>query len=152
MFCALNVPNSLAKTVLLAGTAVVVLLPKVAGGDERAAESWDHDWPAAWKQSQASGRPILLFITSEHCYYCDKMNRETYRDDDVRDELDSRFVTVAIDSDDHPRLVRKLNIETFPTTLIVGPDAYVIDTVTGYLSPQQMRSRLKRAGEKLAAN
>lgn len=128
---------------LLAGAAV-------AGGGEPAGENWHRDWQSAWRDSQAQNRPMVLFVTMEHCHYCDKMSRETYGDASVIDDLASGFVPASINSDTHPNLMRKLNVDVFPTTVIMGSDAKVIDSMTGYVGPEQLRRRLKAAGAKAA--
>lgn len=130
--------------------APLLLFAAVAGGGEPAGKDWHHDWPTAWRDSQAQDRPILLFITMEHCHYCEKMSRETYADGGVVDELDSSFVRASIDSDRDPRLVRQLNVQAFPTTVILGPDAHVIDSMKGYVGPEQLRTRLRAASAKVA--
>jgi len=59
-------------------------------------------------------------------------------------------VLASIDRERCPKLVRKLNVRAFPTTVIVGPDETVIDSMTGFVGPDQLRTRLKLAGEKIA--
>lgn len=131
-------------------TLMLLVAGSAAGAGEPPGKNWHQDWTSAWKDSQTRGRPILFFVTMEHCHYCDKMCRETYRDDKVLEQLEREFVLASIDSDRYPNLVRKLNVEMFPTTVIVSPDARVIDSMSGYVGPERLRVRLQAAGAKIA--
>ncbi len=133
----------LVALLLVAGTGV-------ASAAEPAGENWHHDWQSAWRDSQAQNRPLVLFVTMEHCHYCEKMSRETYGDASVIEDIASGFVLASINSDTHPNLMRKLHVDAFPTTVIMGADAKVIDSMTGYVGPEQLRLRLKAAGAKVA--
>ena len=117
---------------------------------EQSGDNWHHDWDSAWDASQADGRPILIFVTKKCCYYCEKMKNDTYGNTRVVDEIQRDFIPVTIDSARYPNIVSKLNIRLFPTTVIIGSDASVIDTKPGYVGPEQMRSWLKTYGTRLA--
>jgi uncharacterized protein YyaL (SSP411 family) len=132
-----------------------VLLLFAAASASNAAEppgtKWHRDCNSAFEESQAQGRPILFFVTMDHCYYCEKMCRETYGDNQLLEDLERDYVLTSIDRERCPKLVRKLNVRVFPTTVIVGPDEKVIDSMTGFVRPEEMRSRLNAAGAKLAS-
>lgn len=104
---------------------------------------WQRDLASAWKISQQTGRPLVLFVTMDGCYFCDKMALETYRDPTVRRELSARFVPAVVDSDRYPALVRKLNVEVFPTTVIISPQARVLESFPGYVDAGKFRNRLR---------
>ncbi|HEX2473827.1 MAG TPA: thioredoxin family protein [Lacipirellulaceae bacterium] len=113
-------------------------------------EKWHRDCNSAFVESQTQGRPILFFVTMDHCYYCEKMCRETYSDNQLLEDIEHDYVLASIDRERCPRLVSKLNVRVFPTTVIMGPDETVIDSMTGFVGPDQLRSRLKVAEGKIA--
>jgi uncharacterized protein YyaL (SSP411 family) len=130
------------------------LLLFAAAGAANAAEppgqKWHRDCTSAFAESQAQGRPILFFVTMDHCYYCDKMCSETYGDNQLLEDIERDYVLASIDRKRCPKLVQKLNVRVFPTTVIVGPDETVIDSMTGFVRPDQLRSRLNAAEAKIA--
>jgi uncharacterized protein YyaL (SSP411 family) len=132
-----------------------MLLAFAAAGPANAAEppgkNWHRDCTSAFEESQAQGRPILFFVTMDHCFYCEKMCRETYSDNRLLEDIERDYVLASIDRNRCPKLVRKLNVRAFPTTVIVGPDDTVIDSMTGFVGPDQLRSRLKSAEAKIAS-
>jgi uncharacterized protein YyaL (SSP411 family) len=131
-----------------------VLLLFAAAGATNAAEppgkKWHRDCNSAFEESQAQGRPILFFVTMDHCYYCEKMCSETYSDNGLLEDIERDYVLASIDRKRCPKLVQKLNVRVFPTTVIVGPDETVIDSMTGFVGPDQLRSRLNAAEAKIA--
>ena len=122
----------------------------VANAAEPAGKNWHGDWSTARRESQAQGRPILLFVTMDNCYYCTKMSHETFGDSHVMQDIERDFLLARVSSERNPDLVRRLNVRLFPTTVILGPDETVIDSISGYVGPQQFRSRLKSTGKRIA--
>ena len=128
---------------------LAIAASSVAYATEPSGENWHRDWDSALAASQEQGRPILCFVTmGDGCYYCEKMVRSTYSDPRVLEEIDRDFVLASIDSNRHPQIAKKLKVRLFPTTVIVGVDAKVIDSKAGYAGPDQLRSWLKTAATK----
>ena len=101
--------------------------PGVGACDEPAAAPWKTDVNAAWQQAKASGRPLLLVATTTNCPSCEQLKRTTLADKKVLAAIDRAFIAAYVNGLDHPALVRKLHIEAFPTTVIIGPDGRVRD-------------------------
>jgi thioredoxin-related protein len=138
---------------LLACRALLLALGMLAAAspapaDEPDGDFWHRNWSGAWEDSQAHKRPIVLFITTGDCYHCDRMSRDTYHNDQVLEDIRGGFVLASIKSERYPQLLRTLKVQAFPTTVIIAPDAQVIDAMTGYIGPEEMRTRLKAAEAK----
>jgi thioredoxin-related protein len=110
--------------------------------DEPAKLPWLHDVNAAWQETQTSRRPMLLFITTQGCTYCRLMERDTFSDGEVIAQIGQAFVPITIDAADQAAFVKKLGIRLYPTTVIIGPNSKVLDSISGYMKPQQLRTRL----------
>ena len=119
---------------------------------EPQAKTWHYDLKTAWQASQEQERPILLYVTMKCCYYCEKMRHDTYANTSVVDDIHRTYVPASIDSKRYPDLVEKLKVRRFPTTIVVGQDGKVIDSITGYVGPDQMRSWLKTSAAKNATS
>jgi thioredoxin-related protein len=128
---------------------LAVAASSAAYASEPSGDNWHRDWDSALAASEAEGRPILFFVTmGDGCYYCEKMVRSTYSDPQVLDEINRDFVLASIDSNQYPKIAKKLKVQLFPTTVIVGLDGKVIDSKRGYAGPDQLRSWLKTAATK----
>ena len=65
-------------------------------------------------------------------------------------ELPTPVVAIAanVAAETNMALVRRLRIRACPTTVIISPTVGVVDVITGYMGPNELRTRLKRVAEK----
>lgn len=97
---------------------------------------------AAWAAAQESRDPVLLFVTSDHCYYCKKMLNETLLHPQLAPAVAQLFETATINADRSPELAQGLGVRAFPTTLIVSPDGRLLSKLEGYVAPQMLGEQL----------
>jgi protein disulfide-isomerase len=109
------------------------------------ADVWSQDVDAAWAEAKKSGHPLVLFITTDRCFFCDKMSKETCKNPAVMKELADGFVPVMVHTRTNLELVRRLGVQAFPTTVIVSKDAKIIAAMPGFLNVTQMRESLRVA-------
>ena len=98
---------------------------------------------SAWRTAQNESRPLLLFVTSSHCPYCRKMQRETLANPAVDRRVRNSFVGVVVDTESSAEVAARLRITGVPTTLVVLPDGRIVDRVEGYVSPKKLLARLE---------
>jgi uncharacterized protein YyaL (SSP411 family) len=75
-------------------------------------------------------RPILLYIGADECRWCAAMDRETYADATLGALIDSLFVPVRLDRDEHPDVARRYQVSVqlltglrgYPLTVFLTPD------------------------------
>ncbi len=100
-------------------------------------------YPVAWTAAQKSNRPMLLFVTMPGCPYCVKMINNTYKNREVRTLVSESFESVYVDRYAQAKLVAKLKIKLYPTTILVSTNNQVLDVIEGYVGSQTFRHRLK---------
>jgi thioredoxin-related protein len=100
-------------------------------------------YPKAWSAAQQSNRPILLYITMPGCSHCDKMMEETLHLPHVKQMISESFETVYVSRRTHAKLVKKLKVKWYPTTVLVGSNNKVVDVIEGYVDAKVFQSRLK---------
>ncbi len=105
--------------------------------------AWHKDIEAAWQSTQQNGRPLLVFVTRDQCYYCDKMKEGTYANPLVVASLRASFVSLILDGRGQSPLLRELNVKGYPSTFVISPDAVVLDRIDGYVTPEALATRLK---------
>jgi protein disulfide-isomerase len=113
--------------------------------------AWQKDMKAAWAETKTSQRPLLVFIVSEGCVYCEQMEAQTFRDERIMRTLHESFVANRLEAETNQQFVQKLGIRLYPAMVIIAPDAHVIDQISGFLPAQQLQERLAAAaaGKKL---
>ena len=75
-------------------------------------------------------RPLLLYIGADDCDWCTRMDRESYADPLLGALIDSLFVPVRVDRDEHPDVARRYQaalqslagIRGYPVTVFLMPD------------------------------
>ncbi|EMI52856.1 thioredoxin family protein [Rhodopirellula sallentina] len=93
---------------------------------------WHDNLESGWKEAKATGRPMVIFITSEQCVYCDAMKRDTLCDESIRKRLLSRFVPIRLRPGPNNRVLSRIDVPAYPTTLIAHPKGKVIAHRVGY--------------------
>lgn len=103
---------------------------------------WRKDPAAAQHEATRTDRPILVYVGSEACGYCRKLERETWPDRHVSGILGQRFVPLHVDGHRSPGIARQLEVRAYPTVIALSPAGRLIGRVDGYRGPGEMRAFL----------
>lgn len=107
------------------------------------------DWITSYDDARAEGkkteRPIMLFVTMEECRYCLKMQRNSFDDSSIKDEVAGSFVPAKLYLDPDSYLGKSLKITLFPTTMFIAPDGKILGYVRGYIPRETFRAELLAA-------
>lgn len=106
---------------------------------------------AAWKASQKSGKPVLMFVTSKKCHFCEKMIKETWSHPQIAAAVAQRFEPVAVLKESNPKLVKELGVRAYPTTIVVSPKGELSGHIRGFANPQKFASTLLAPKNRLSA-
>jgi thioredoxin-related protein len=104
--------------------------------------AWQKDIAQAWQATQENGRPLLVFVTRDHCHYCTKMKDGTYASPAVARSVQAEFVPLMLDGADQTPLLRELNVRGYPSTFVISAQAVVLDRIDGYVTPEVLTNRL----------
>ena len=130
-----------AVLVLLAGQATQSLADQTI--------RWHSDLRSALQKTDNSERPLLLFVTMNNCRYCTLMKQQTYMNKKVVADVNGSFVPAKINAHRFTKLISKLGIRIYPSTIVIGPDRQVIEKIPGYVDADELRTRLAMATAKL---
>ncbi len=97
----------------------------------------------AWRASQKSNRPVLIYVSMPQCAHCVRMLEQTYGAGDITQLVDDSFETVSVDRYRDADLVGKLHIKWYPTTILVGTNNKVLAKLEGYIEPKQFKQKIK---------
>lgn len=128
------------KTVTVLAALVILAMFQSAGIS--AELKWGNDLKKAAAESQATGKPILITFTASWCHYCHKLLDETFADQKVIARVNEYFVPVVLDADENERAVQLLDIEAFPSTVVISPELNVLGRITGFHKAPQMAQHL----------
>jgi protein disulfide-isomerase len=110
---------------------------------DQARVAWHESVDEAWRTTQRDGRPMVVFVTRDNCYYCEQMKDRTYTSPAVAVRLRDAFVPLVLDGTHSSPLLRELNVRAYPSTFVISPKAVVLDRIDGYVSPEVLAARLE---------
>jgi uncharacterized protein len=122
--------------------SVAVAMPdqlRFFAGSNRAREIHWRAWgQAALDEAAASGRPVLLNLTSVWCAWCQRMDETTYSDSDVIRIINEELVPLRVDADRYPHVQDRYIAGGWPTTAFLTPTGEVLWSGT-YIDPDTFR-------------
>ena len=119
----------------------IVALTSMAAADH---VNWQTNLETSLSTANSSGRLVLMKFTADWCGYCKKMERETFTRPTVAQLVNSQFVPVLVDADQHKDLVKHLKIAGLPAILIVSPEMVILHRISGYQSEAKLLPELQK--------
>lgn len=108
---------------------------------------WVEDPAEAIAEARRTGKPILAYLTSDHCGYCKKMEKETWSQPAIGRLVARGFVPLKLHAKDHPEEVAALKVKAFPTTVLISPQGKAFAGKPGFMEPLELAQLLKPALE-----
>jgi thioredoxin-related protein len=133
------------QTVVALLAAWTCLIPPTWAADDAPAIQWQPQIMEAWKSAQADNRPLLIYVSLEGCHYCRKMEQDTLRDPLVTRQVGEAFVAARADAQRDAAIVRRWNVEVYPSTVIIG-------LIRGYVAADELQGQLGTIARARAAN
>lgn len=125
-----------AKITILA-CGLTTLLGTVARAEEI---EWLRSAQQAGEVAAQSGKPILVYIRSANCHYCDLMQTNVWQDPATLATVMRDFVPLKLTREENPEAVQVLQVKGFPTTLIFSADRRYVDRLDGYVEAERFRT------------
>jgi thioredoxin-like negative regulator of GroEL len=133
-----------AKLCSVAGRLVplFLLLAPLSGRGEEVA--WRSDYGAARQEASRVHRPMLIEFSTARCFWCRKLEGTTLRDPRVVRRLNEDFIPLHVDAGRDTFLPGALNIHSFPTLVLAGPDGRILQVLEGYQDAATLHARLEQ--------
>ncbi|QDT70710.1 hypothetical protein MalM25_36650 [Planctomycetes bacterium MalM25] len=141
-------PRSLltAASLLLVCSFCEAQIPSWLGSKETDGSiDWIESTSDALAEARRTGKPIVAYVTSDHCGYCRKMERETWSQPAVGRLVTERFVPMRLHADKHPEEVAALRVRAYPTTVLISPEGRAFAGRAGFLEPLELTGLLHPA-------
>ncbi|QDU90066.1 Thiol:disulfide interchange protein DsbD [Pirellulimonas nuda] len=97
---------------------------------------------AAWSATQQSGRPMLVYVTSDNCFYCKKMQIETLAQPQIARGVAAMTEPAIVNASQSPEMTKLLRVRAFPTTLVISSENRVIGKIEGFVEPTEFAERV----------
>ena len=98
----------------------------------------------ARQEAEKRGLPIVLYLTTDNCMWCQRLVAETFGDPAVAKLMNSKFVPLKVHAAQEPGLIQALKVTSFPTVILAGPDGKILTTVQGFKDAVRFHDDLQR--------
>jgi thiol:disulfide interchange protein len=118
-------------------------------GERTASIPWQTDEALAREEAGRSGRQILVDAWADWCAGCKLLDRNTWSDRRVQDEVRARFVALRVDlsaeGTDAELRLRALGVSALPAVLLCPVSACDAGArrLVGYVGPDEMLAFLR---------
>lgn len=107
--------------------------------------AWHTDLRSGWLEAKRRNLPMLIFITSDSCIYCDAMKKNTWCNPTVQNRLAGKFVAIKLHKNRNQETLSRIKVDTYPTTLMGLPKGKIIGHRLGYQPPDALQAFLSEA-------
>ena len=116
--------------VLALGWAWLAVTPALASGP--GAIAWRQDLRAASAEAEAQGLPLWIQFTGPWCYYCQRMDRESFTHPRIVARSRDAFIPILLQADAHEDLALRYELSGLPATVVVRPSGEVLGKHEGF--------------------
>ncbi len=133
---------------LLVFALVLVMVTLIQSGPKSLA--WGKNYHEALERAKSREQVIITYLFTDWCSYCKKMERETFADASLVEEMGSQYVWLKLNTErdrEGVRLQRELRVTGFPTVVIMNSAGQELGRAQGFLSPERFRKTIQRIVE-----
>src|SRR5580700_3002680 len=124
-------------------STLLLLSASLASAAEPAAIQWQ-DWSGTlFQQAARENKFVLLDLEAVWCHWCHVMAETTYKDPEVVQLIQSRYIPVRVDQDARPDLSNRYEDYGWPATIVFGSNGKEIVMRSGYMEPRDFAALLK---------
>ncbi len=139
----LRFEHALCKSLVIVALTVMSVQAEDYGGSDNAPSiQWKTSYRRATDEAVREGKPVLVRVTASWCGPCQQMKQLTFTDSRVVELVQSNFVPLLIDADEHPELVSSFKVEAYPTTIVISPELTIVKRLTGFQSASSLIASL----------
>lgn len=108
--------------------------------------AWLTDYRSAMDSAAAQDRPVIIDFYTDWCTFCQRMDREAFRDPEVVGEAKG-FVMLKVNAEKDRALASRFGVRAYPHFVFLSPSGRTLRSVEGYMAPQQFAEEMRRAAQ-----
>lgn len=134
------------KWILLVMAVVLSLMSVNAVSAEDSLENSlnsSDNYEQSLENAKVENKSIVLVFDQKSCSWCEVFKRNTLENQEVIDNLNSKFITVIVDINKNPEVASKYSVYGTPTIIFLDNNANEIERNEGYLPPDEFLEVIK---------
>ncbi|MBF0225789.1 MAG: thioredoxin family protein [Desulfobacterales bacterium] len=88
-------------------------------------------------------KKIFLSFYADWCYYCKKLDKDTFSDSSVISYLQENFISIKVNGDNEKKIASQFKIRAYPSLWFLKDNGEKINSYPGYLSADKFVLVLK---------
>lgn len=104
--------------------------------------AWHDSLESGWQESRRRNVPMVIFITSDQCHYCDVMKQNTWRDSSVLQRVANQFVAIRLSPTKNSATLSRIHVSMYPMTMVGIPEGKIVSHRLGYQTPAGLHGLL----------
>jgi thioredoxin-related protein len=114
-------------------SATLVVVSLLLGSSLPAQEvAWRYEYDKARQEAAEKGRPLIIDFGTRDCFWCKKLDDNTFRDPTVLATMNEKFIPLKIDAERDAFLTQRLRISSFPTIVLASYDGQILRVIEGF--------------------
>ena len=109
-----------------------------------------HSYDDGMARSKFEKKKVFIHFTSDFCYYCGVMDKETFKDPVIISSLNDNFISIKVDSDRETKTSSHYRVRALPYTIFIAENGRIIARRPGYIPPDVMKFILNAVLEQRA--
>jgi thioredoxin-related protein len=102
------------KRILLSPLFTCLCLTATATATAADGVEWLRSAAKAAELSQKTGKPILIYVRSETCHYCDLMQRDVWEDPATVAMIQRQFIPLKLTREENKEGVEAMKVKGYP--------------------------------------
>ncbi len=115
-----------------------------AAGDAANEIPWLRSATEAAIQSQNTGKPILVYVRSKNCHYCDLLQKNTWQDPATKARVMKEMIPLKLTLEENKEAIEAMKVKGFPSVIVFSPRREFIGRFDGYMTPEQFQSQISK--------
>ena len=128
--------------ILVTSTAAVAQVQPAAASSVQGVK-WLRSAAQAAAEAQRTGKPILIYVRSKTCHYCDLMQRDVWQNREAAQTIMANFVPLKLTREENAEAVKAMKVKGFPSTLIFSPKREYLGRLDGYMPADRFLAAIR---------
>lgn len=106
---------------------------------------WLRSATEAARLAGESGKPILVYVRSEHCHYCDLLQKKTWQDPATRSMIMREMIPLKLTLEENREAVEAMKVKGYPSTIVFSASREYLARIDGFVTPEDFQKHLLKA-------
>ena len=98
--------------------------------------SWVKSFDDTIKKSESSNLPIMIYVYSSSCDWCDKLEKITFKDKEVSKNIKKNFIAYKFNPEQINKdgdIIKQYGVAAYPTIIFINKDEILLRMHSGYI-------------------